>query len=490
MSIIRHSAWAAAAALVLAGSRFVFVAIIARRLSITEFGQYAYGQWLGDFIFLLCSLGATGVIGRYLAEFRHQPGVLVALARHWRPFALGLPLLAAALVPLGVWVSGLSIEPVAIALLALWTLVNGFWAMQTAALSGLQRFDLIFFANVIAAVVLVAGALFMPLDGQGLGGLFGLMSLASACAVMIGYAATRRLTQGAAAALAPAQRRTMYGYAINIWLTALLWSLVWSRGEMPVVRAYLGDEGVAHYAAALTLFGGAIQAVMLATAGVAPQLTRLWGEGSQVHAVALARQLMDLQLLLCGLAAVLLIYFSPELMHLAFGGGYRGESGNLAVLSLGLVAMAVSCQSHLLQIDTDGRFSRNSTLIGLIILLGSAMWLVSVIGLLGAAMARAVTMLLMAVVCLWAVRRRWGTDAYSWGNVASVVSLVTICIAIQNSIADLPWLVRVGLSTLACMLLVAAVRDVAGRMQAGVVLVRLRHEIWPDAVTAKKWGQP
>ncbi len=458
----------------LSGSRFVFTAIIARRLSVTDFGQYAYGQWLADFTFLLCSLGATGAISRYVAEFRHEPGRLAAFVRYCRPIALGLPCLAAALIPVGAWLSGLKLEPGVLALLGLWTLTNGLWAVQTAALSGLQRFDLIFFANLLAAAIILAGALLMPV-GEGPGRLFALMSLASVTAALVGLAATRHLADAEPAAVVPSQWRSMLTYAINVWLATLLWSLVWSRGEMPIVRAYLGDDGVAHYSAALTLMGGAIQGVMLATSGVAPQLTRYWGEGAHAQALALARKLMDMQLLICGLAAVLTSWFSVELMDIAFGASYRGQSGTLAVLSLGLLAMAVSCQNHLLQIATDARFTRDSTFVGLLVLLGSAAWLVSHSGLLGAAVARAGTMLLMALISLWFVHRRWGVVAYSRGNSFWAFFLVTISAALQSGMLELTLPARLGLASLIALLLVFAIRDADGRMQAGVLLLRFRH---------------
>ena len=101
--ILPHSAWAAAAAIVLTVARFLFAAILARRLSLTDFGQYVYGQWLADLTFMVCSLGAMGAISRYVAEFRHDPGLLTAVVRRWRPFALGLPWVAAAAVPFAAW---------------------------------------------------------------------------------------------------------------------------------------------------------------------------------------------------------------------------------------------------------------------------------------------------------------------------------------------------------------------------------------------------
>ena len=490
MSILRHSAWAAAAAIVLTGSRFAFVAIIARRLSMTEFGQYAYGQWLADLSFLLCSLGATGAVGRYVAEFRNDPALTAAFIRRWLPFAIGLPWLAAAVVPLGAWLSGMSIGFYGLFWLVLWALASGLWAMQTAALSGLQRFDLIFFGNAVAAAILVGGALLLPSGSANTGQVFALMALSCCCASLVGFSTTRRLAGHVPAEIIPARWRAMQGYALNIWLSALLWSLVWSRGEMPIVRAYLGDVGVAHYAAALTLFGGGMQGVMLATSGVAPQLTRLWGEGSHTQALDLARRVMDVQLLVCGLAAIVLICFSPELMRLAFGGAYGAESGSLAILSLGLVALAVSCQNHLLQIATDARFSRDSTLLGLFVLFGSALLLVSVAGLAGAASARAGTMLVMAAVSLLVMHRRWGGDAYSGKNFAWVFLLVASCLAIQRLTADLHWFVRAGLCSVTAAVLVAAVRDERGRTQTQVVLERLRSALWPSRVATTQLDKP
>ena len=85
MSLLRHSAWSAAAAITLTGSRFVLAAILARRLAQTGYGQYAYGQCLVDLSFLLCSLGATGAVSRYAAEYRHDPALLAAFMRRWQP---------------------------------------------------------------------------------------------------------------------------------------------------------------------------------------------------------------------------------------------------------------------------------------------------------------------------------------------------------------------------------------------------------------------
>lgn len=489
MSLVRQTAAAAAAAIALTASRFLLTAILARRLSMSAFGQFAYAQWLVDTAFLVCSLGATAVASRYFAEYRHDPSRLAGVADRWRPYAVGLPLVAGTVAAAAAWVSGLDLGPQAVAFLVIWAASSGLWAMQTAGLTGLQCFSRILLSNLLAGLVMICGAWLWPFRGTDAAPMFAVMAVASltGAASSAGQVPFRR--KSSPHAIDASQWRTIRYYAANMWVTALLWSLVWSRGEMPLVRAYQGDRGVAHYAAALTLLGGAVQGVMLAISGLAPHLTRLWGEGLQRKAIAAAREAMDLQLLACGVGSLLLATFSRELMGIAFGATYRGEAGILVVLSVGLVAMAVSAQNHILQIATDGRFSRNSTLVGLVVLLASAAWLVSANGLPGAAAARATAMLTLAGISLAAVRSRFGARAYSTRNLAVVLILTSSSALLLLVWPNTHWLVRAGQAVLLSSLLVAGVRDADGRMLAGVVrtrLVRRLHLRQPLAIRAPR----
>jgi O-antigen/teichoic acid export membrane protein len=469
VSLVRQSVWAAAAAITLTAARFALVAIVARRLSQVGFGRFAYAQWLVDVAFLVCSLGVTGVASRYVAEYRTRPERLAALLVRWRPFAFGLPILASGAMLLGAQISDLRPGLAASATLLLWAAANGLWAMQTAVLSGLQRFDLIFRANVLAAAIMLTGALMLPLHRDDIALLFALMALACAAAATVGIAATRHLVSGVVGSIEPDGWRRIREYAFNIWITALLWSLVWSRGEMPIVRGYLGDAGVAQYAAAMTLFGGAIQGVMLAVSGVAPQLTMLWGGGRRDEAVATARAVMDVQLLFCAAGALLLICLGPELISLAFGSAYRQASGPLSILAVGLLATSVSSHNHVLQIATDARFSRDIMLFGLVLLFGAAVLLTPLYGLVGSAIARAGTMLVLAVVSLVVVARRWGWQSIPGRNVL----IVTIVVGVSAFAAA--WehrgavVVRVILLSIALTVLALSVRDRHGRLLSAVV---------------------
>lgn len=433
MSLLRNSAWAGAAAITLAVSRFVLAAILARTLTQDVFGQYAYGQWLVDLSFLLCSFGVTSAASRYVAEYRHSPPLQSAFLRRWQPFSIGLPILAAGGVLVGACLSGIKLTPIGLAMLAAWTLTNGFWAMQTAVLIGIQRFDLIFRANIVAALVMLAGAILLPL-GKDPVRIFGLMALACLSGSTIGLVATNLLTRNRDRDQAEetVDWWSVKRYSANMWFATIVASLVWSRGEFPVVNSLLGNSAVAHYAAALAIFGAAVQAIMLGVGGVAPHLTSLWGQGKKKEAIVLGRTIMDVQLVLSGAGALVAIYFGPEMISLAFSVAYREAAGPLSILCLGLLSFAVSSQSYLLQLETNATFNRNSIILGLAFLYGSAILLIPEYGLIGAAVSRIAALLSIGIVTIWVAARRLGRDAVSYGNSVLVFGILLVALISQE----------------------------------------------------------
>ena len=423
-SLKKHAFWSAGAAIVLTGSRFVLAAVLARRLSHEAFGQYAYAQWLVDISFLLLTLGATGAVSRYTAEYRHDPAWVAGFLRAWRRYALLLPFGAGLVAVLGSSISHLDLSPTGRACLVAWTVTSGLWAMQTAALTGLQRFDLIFRANAIAAITMLGGAMFLPMESTDPSRALLLMACASLLAAAVGFHAVSRAAASGNASPNKDEQRRIVRYAINIWLTAILWNLVWSRGEIPIVRAYLGDASLAQYSVALTLLGGAIAGVMLGINSCATQVTRFWGEGRKGEAVALCRKVMDVQILTCGAASLGLIWLAPEMLRLGFGEGYTGSVGALCILALLLPAMALYLHNHLLQIATDSQFNRDSTLAGLVVLMLAAVLLVPRFGITGAAVARVAALFFLSVLTSAVFFKRFGSSGLGLGNAVIVAFAV------------------------------------------------------------------
>lgn len=472
MSILRHSLWAAASGIFVTASRFALTAILARRLSTEVFGQYAYAQWLVDICFLVCAFGATGVASRYFAEYRHQPAKLAAIVRRWRPFSLALPFAGALAAALGAWLSEMPLHAEAYALLLCWGLAAGIWGMHVAALSGLQRFDLVFRSNVLAAATMLIGATLLPLhDGSPLT-LLAIMAVANATAALVGVRYITEATRGDVVKLENRLTHEIWRYSLNIWLASLLWSLAWSRGEVPVIRGLLGDDAVARYSVALTLYGGAVAGVMLGVSGIAPQITRFWGEGNQAAAVALCRRAMDLQLLLAGLGALALIWFAPELMQLGFGPRYRDSAMLLGILAVGLPALTLASHNHLMQIITGARYNRDTTLLAVILLMGLTSAGVVAFGVVGGAWARATTLLALGGITLFVSWRRWGSAAIGMLNIGLILT-VSVASVLCNSLGiflSLPFR-GVVWATLS-MALLALIKD-ESKLSVVVTLTRL-----------------
>ena len=472
MTNLRNSLWAASTAIFFTGSRFLLTAILARRLTQDAFGQYAYTQWLVDIGFLVCTFGITGVIGRYIAEYRHEPALVAAIMRRWRPFSLGLPFIGAVVAMVGGWLTGLTFSPQTYGYMLCWGLGAGLWGMQTAALTGLQRFDLIFKANLLAAAIMLVGVFTVPITAADPTPVFAIMALAGFAASLIGSSALAQVAQSSPAGISPGLGRQMFTYSINIWITALLWSLVWSRGEVPVVRAMLGDSAVAQYSVALTLYGGAVAGVMLGVGGIAPQITRYLGEGQPQAALALCRRAMDMQLLLSGLGALTLIWLAPELMYYGFGQQYKGSALLLGVLALGLPALALASHNHYLQITTGARYNRNTTLLGVFLLLGFSWVGVSLLGVAGAAWARALTLLVLGAISFWVFWSRWRGQAIGQGSFLTVIGITVLSVLITQFPEFASLSMRVGAWVLLGIGLLLFVKDEA-KQPVALYLLRL-----------------
>lgn len=471
MSLLRTSAWAAFGAILVSSSRFALGAILARKLAPEAFGQVAYGQWLVDLGFLLCSLGVPGAASRYLAEYRHTPGMVASFARRWQPFAFGLPILASCAAIFGAWLSGMGLSEIGLVSLAAWALFNGVWAMQTAALIGLQRFDLVFLSNTVFAAITLGGIAFIPSNDPGF--IFGLMGIGSVCSLLVGMSETRGLARVGTDSEVSLPWRGIATYALNIWISTLLASLVWSRGELPVVRAILGDVAVAHYAAALTIFGGAIQGVMLVVSGVAPHLTRLWGEGSREAAIRLARSIMDMQLLVAATGSLFVVFYGEQVVAAVFTEAYRDAAGPLSILCLGLIAFVVSSQTQLLQLETDARFNRDTIIVGLVILYVAAALLVAPFQLMGAAVARAGAMLAMGGVTILFCVKRWGWRSVAGRNILIMIGVMSLAIWVEQAPLISSPLPRFATFSLAVVMIAVSMRN----QEKGVVVVAVAAQV-------------
>lgn len=462
MSIRIHAAWSAGAALLLTGSRFLLLAILARRLDAHALGLYAYAQWMVDIGFLVSSFGATGAASRYIAEFRSRPSRMRAFLRLWRIPAFLLPMVGAFVAVLGARFTGAEVTSAGLGAMMVWALFSGLWGMQTSVLTGLQRFDLVFLANLLASMVMLLGVAIMPIAPQDPSSPFLIMGAGCAVAFTVGFLPVQRLSRLGDADAEILEMGSIIRYCMNIWITALLWSLVWSRGEVPLVRHFLGDAQLANYTVALSLVGGAIAGVMLGVGGIAPQVTRLLGDDEVEEAVKLCRKVGDWQLILSGGAAAILIWLAPELLRWAFGPTYTSAVPALGLLAAGLPALSFSMHNHFLQIQTGARFNRDTTLLGLVVLGVASILLIPGFGIEGAALARVSTLWLLAVVSATIFSSRAKPTGVNLVGFSTVTLVTATSAMFVTLFPDTPVWIRMPLALTIPLVLGFIIRDADG----------------------------
>jgi len=459
MSLRGDSLRAAAAAITSAGLRFALFAALARLAPTSTVGAFALAQWVADMSAMVCSLGLMAIAPRFLPELRDDPLRLHQFLAHWKRWRRALLLLAAIAGTLGsIWMNSKAEWSVHVATAA-WATAATALGLQTALLTGFQRFDLILRANIwngVTALLFVSiTALIAPQVHY--------LSMAMALAVLVSLWLCRLPVQAAPsiAGRNTAETATGWGvdvatlkaFAFNSWLMALLWALAWSRGELPILNHFEGPEQVALFSAATVLAGGAIQFILLGTAAVGPHLTRLWFTDRHAEAIRTAQTAMSVQLLISGLLSLFLMLLGSHLLNWIFGGRYEPAYSTLAILALTLPAFSTAAQSHLLQILSNGVINRNLLLLVVAVLMISAWFLVPQLGRDGAAWARLLAIGLYAVALVGLCVSKFGWSVVPARNVSGVLMVVLASHWVET--LDVAMAFRAGVSaTLAGAMLV------------------------------------
>ncbi|MBY8875301.1 polysaccharide biosynthesis C-terminal domain-containing protein [Micromonospora sp. PLK6-60] len=294
-----------------------------------------------------------------------------------------------------------------------------------------------------ARPALVAGAL---LAGGGValafaGWLAPVLLAALACvALLVGP-----LGVGAGARLRPARAdwRTLWGFALpraasatidasSMWLTVLLTAALADQAEAGVIGA------VGRYALAGLLV---MQGLRVA---VAPQLSRLLGQGRTAEAAAVYRRITAMIIALSWPGYLLLAFFAPGFLRL-FGAEFTAGDAALVVLAGAMLVNSGTgiVQTLLLMSGGSGRHLLAAAT-GLLLNVGLAVALIPPYGALGAAVAWTVGIVAENVIATVAARRVIGEP------------LVTRVVARTAAVA------AAGTTVLAAAGAAVAGRDVAG----------------------------
>ena len=442
MSLLKSTAYASLAGLVVSGGRFALTVVLARKLTVIDFGQFAYVQWLVDTLYLCLSFGAGAMASRYLAQYATQPALLHTFQRRLSVAYLVVPLLVMAAFSAAQLWSATARSGHEVALATAWAGANSLVVMQTAALTGYQRWSGMLVQNLASVATLLAGAVWLPAVGAGCADAFAVMLAGSVVAAAVGAYLIRGDSGAMVAGVSPvavAQAagidwRQVRNFALNTWVAALLASFVWSRGEVPVLKWLQGDAVVGRYAAALAIWGGAVQCVMLASSAIAPHIAQAWGRGDILGAARVAARVLNIQLLLACAGSLIVVLFGPQILGLVFSSDYSSAAPALRWLFFGLFALSVSGYSYLLQLTTDAAFNRNALMLAAVVLYVSAFAFIYLFGEVCAGMSRAASLFAIFSITLWQAGKTWQFDGIPIGNVVRALLLVLSVVLLADTV--------------------------------------------------------
>jgi O-antigen/teichoic acid export membrane protein len=470
VSLFRDTMWSAAAAVVLSVGRFCGSILLSRRLGVSEYGHFVFLQWTVDITFLMLAFGLTGMATRYYAEYHCDEEQQASFERLF--IARGLAVVCAVTVatPLFEAALGTRHTPFSMLATASWAATNAVWALLLARVQGLRNFKLLARATGAYAFVTLLGTVLLP-QGSTAAGAAAFMAVATAAACLLTARPLPR-SDGRSAVL-PFDAKAASRFGINLWLTGIASTLVWSRGEIALVRYLLSPEALAKYSVALTLASLGTQGIMLLTSAVAPHLTALWGSGGTSLAAGLSRRLTDLLLLAAGAAAMTIILFSETIVRVTFGSSFVESGTPLSILGLGSLGLASAATNHLLQLSTNARLTRNMNIAGCAALFALGFPAVTIGGIEGAAIARTTVQLAIGGFTLYSCSRLV-SDSADLANVAtcSGLQLALLTITLNLNLTDparfATWLV--GMIALAF-----SIRDQAGLSVVWTLLNRAQR---------------
>jgi len=439
MSLFKQNVWAIGAAVITAGSRFFVTTLLASKVGQSSFGVFVYTQWSIEIFYLVFSFGTSGAISRYVAEYQNNFHLQNKFIIAWTKYALMLVCISAITNTAYYIILNNDTKIVTIALIFIWALEVGASSLMNAINIGFQKFDLIFKVNLINSVLMVAGVLMLNDRTSDINILFFLMIFSLIFGLILNFIKIYNYINIKNNKLYTEEvvhlnYRKIWKYSINIWISTLIASLLWSRGELPIIKNILGVNAVAEYSIALSLFAGLQQAVMLGISALSPHISKMWGERSDYDVVIFAREIMNIQLLISSMLSLFAIIYSEQVVSLILPKIYENTSFLLSIFCLSLLALSTSCYSQVLQLKTDATFNRNSTVISLVLLYFLSYTLTTTFGITGSAIARFIAMVFIAVVTMFHIVKYWGISTIPIFNILFITIILSLTFFVINYI--------------------------------------------------------
>ncbi len=387
------------------GSRLVLMLVAAPALGAAAFGCYQFAATLTTFLMLCTEMGLGVWTTRTLARDRSRAPVVVGTALRMRGLAVVPYLVAMGVV---VAVLGPGDTRVAIAFLAPIALANAVVDYAATVFRGFERFQDEAGLNVVRALLtmgagLGALALRPTIGALGAGVLVGTSISAAAAFVLFGRR-YRLIGRGAGGRFDRPTARAALAQGIPLWLVTLI-SLLYFRGDVLLMRIFVGNAEIGAYSAAYKIFEGAAILPGVIMAGAFPALARAHGDPARQRRW---ERLLVATLLGLGAAAGAAVYAGDaRVVQLVYGPGFARAVASLRILALAVPFLFLN--AALTSILIARNLERRNLLFAILMLLvntGANLVLIPRAGGPGAAWATALTEVALTVSCLIVLRGR------------------------------------------------------------------------------------
>ena len=412
LSLLRNTSWSAAGNIATAAGRIAITVILARRLGPDSFGAFVFVQWLIDMTFLVFSVGLTGTATRFFSQFSGTGEEQLRGFNRWYLLTGAMAVALSSCFAALACAAFTDLKSMAeLSVITLWASTSSIWALLGARAQGLFHFKKFAVSSGVFVVVALVGLsqTWPENDLRGAMIVFSIANFAGAVCCVMGVSG-KTPVRGNHVNIA-FDSNIVRSYATNSWLTSIVASLVWARGELPLVKRYLGESAVGFYSVGLTLSGIINQGIGVLTGALWPQISRAWDNGDRTELARFCAAATNLLILVAGILTGFVICFAPSIVTLLFGDRYDSSSQLVLILAVGALGLTSGCAHLVLQAATNGEFARNITIGGGIALLVIAFIAIPVVGIEGAAATRSAVQILMAALVFKWIGKLFGQSA-------------------------------------------------------------------------------
>lgn len=410
------------------GSLFVIMLVLALTTSGADVGRYSLCYALLTILTLVALGGVRATLTRFVAMrlADDDPGGVRGTVRLGMGVAVGGGVVvSAALALLADGVAGLLQEPglrdgiLLVALAVCAATVQGAALAATQGWRSQRAFTLI--GQILDPGLRVALTVLALLLGYGLTGALWALVVSSWTAAVLAVVVLVRRLRGVERARAVYTPRPMASFAVVSWGSTLATTgLVWT--DTLILGHLATAEEVGTYTVATRLVGLAIFVLNPINSAFVPSVARLHHLGDR-HGVDVAYGAANRWIIRLSVPAfILLLVFPADLLGL-FGGGYASAAVVTVVLAVGQLANAAAgpCGS-VLNMTGLVRLSLADNVAALVLNVVLNLLLIPRLGVLGAAIAWSLSLVLVNATKWLQVRRILGIRAQGTGTVATLVA--------------------------------------------------------------------